>query len=191
MNRSFANVLCFAGSALFLTISLGGAVLAGGENAAAKHAAQTASARRANQSYSDEVSIRTAAETSMTQVDLGKLAEQKAQNPQVKKFAQLMVEEHSKITEQLKELGMSERINLPTSISRRDADTHRELEREPSGFDKSYTSQAASQLAREVGEFERGASATSKPALKDFFERTRPTLQSELQEAKRLTAHLR
>ena len=89
------------------------------------------------------------------------------------------------------ELGMSERINLPTSISRRDADTHRELEREPSGFDKGYTSQAASELAREIGEFERGASASAKPAVKDFFERTRPTLQSELQEAKRLTAHLR
>src|SRR5690349_3680440 len=74
--------------------------------------------RRANSAYNDETSIRTAAETSMSQVDLGKLAEQRAQSPEVKRFAQLMVEEHSKITTQLKSLGMSEHINLPTSVGR-------------------------------------------------------------------------
>jgi putative membrane protein len=61
----------------------------------------------------------------MSQVDLGKMAEQKAQNPEVKKFAQLMVEEHSKIAEQLKQMGMAEGINLPTSVTRQDAATHR------------------------------------------------------------------
>ena len=186
MNGSIAKVLYLTGSMLFCTASWQGGVLAAEKNAPANSPAQTQSSRRANEPYNDERAIRTAAETSMTQVDFGKLAEQKAQNPEVKKFAQLMVEEHSKITEQLKELGMSEHINLPTSINSRDAETHRELEREPSGFDHHYTAAVASQLAREVGEFERGASVNAKPALKDFFERTRPTLQAELQQAKRL-----
>ena len=178
MNGSVGKALCLAGSMLLCGMSW---------NAAA----QTRSGTRANEPYSDERAIRTAAETSMTQVDLGKLAEQKAQSPEVKKFAQLMVEEHSKITEQLKELGMSEHINLPTSISSRDAETHRELEREPSGFDRSYTSQVASQLSREIGEFDRGASAGAKPAVKDFFNRTKPTIQAELQQARRLSEHAR
>jgi putative membrane protein len=190
MNGSVAKVVGLVGSMIFCAVSWQGGVLATAKTAAANSAAQTQSSRRANESYNDERAIRTAAETSMTQVDFGKLAEQKAQNPEVKKFAQLLVEEHSKITEQLKELGMSGHINLPTSINSRDAETHRELEREPSGFDHHYAAAVASQLAREVGEFERGASMSSKPALKDFFDRTKPTLQAELQQAKRLTEHV-
>ena len=186
MNISVGKMLCLAGSIAFCAVSLPGSLRAGQAAAAGKQSAQTRSTTRSNAAYNDELAIRTAAETSMTQVDFGRLAEQRAQNPEVKKFAQLMVEEHSKITEQLKELGMSEHINLPTSINSRDAETHRELEREPSGFDHHYVSAVASQLAREVGEFERGAGESSKPALKSFFDRTKPTLQSELEQAKRL-----
>ena len=148
--------------------------------------------RRANAAYNDETSIRTAAETSMSQVDLGKVAEQKAQSPEVRKFAQLLVEEHSKITTQLKSLGMSEHINLPTSVSRRDADTHRQLATESGAtFDRGYTQRVVSELQRQIEEFKQGASATTRPALKDFFERTEPTLESELQQAKQLVAHNR
>jgi hypothetical protein len=46
----------------------------------------------------------------------------------------------------------------------------------------------ASELAKQIGEFEHGASATNKPALKEFYERTKPTLEAELQEARRLAA---
>ena len=128
----------------------------------------------------------------MSQVDLGKLAQERAQSPEVKKFAELMVEEHSKITTQLKSLGMSEHINLPTSVGRHDADNHREMQKTSgAAFDRGYTHVVFGELEREITEFKQGASATTRPALKDFYERTIPTLEAELQQAKQLEAHTR
>jgi len=146
---------------------------------------------RANPGNTDETFVRSAAEASMSQVDLGKVAEQRAQNPEVKKFAQLMVEEHSKLTEQLKQLGMSEGINLPTSVSRTDADAHRHLATlSGASFDKNYVQQLTSELERENAEFKRGASTATKTNLKDFAERTLPTIESELQQAKQLSSRV-
>ena len=178
------------------TLLLSSAMLLAGGLSVAAYAAgntpQTPGDRRANATYNDETAIRTAAETSMSQVDLGKLAEQKSQNAEVKRFAQQMVEEHEKIASQLKSLGSSEHINLPTSVSRRDADTHRQLATESgAGFDRNYTQQVASELQKEINEFKQGASITTRPALKEFFERTQPTLESELQQAKQHAAHSR
>lgn len=186
MNRSAHETLCAAGMMLLASGLLGLAAFS-----AVRQSPQTQNERRANTTYNDEISIRTAAETSMSQVDLGKLADHKAQSPEVKRFAQLMVEEHSKITTQLKELGSSEHINLPTSVARRDADTHRHLATESGpNFDRGYLQQVVSELEKQIAEFKQGA-ATTRPALKDFYEHTQPTLESEFQQAKQLLVHTR
>jgi putative membrane protein len=167
-------------------------VQARGATTTPKNTAQNQAARHSGASPSDETAIRTAAETAMSQVDLGKVAEQKAQNPEVKKFAQRMVEEHSKLTEELKQLGTSEHIRVPTSVNRSDANAHRQLAKESgAGFDKSYTQQVAAELEKAIAEFKRGASTTTKPALKEFFERNQATLESESQQAKQLGQHAR
>ena len=185
MNRIVAKL--FPVAAASLCVFLGSAVALASP---ATSRAQTQNTRHANAS-SDELFVRTAAESSMSEVDLGKLAEQKSQDAQVKKFAQLMVEEHGKITEQLKQLGMSERIDLPTSVSRKDAAAHRELRTSSgAGFDKAYAQQVTTELEQQTAEFKRAASSATKPAVKEFAERTTPTLESELQEAKQL-AHAR
>jgi putative membrane protein len=178
MNRTPSKVFRLSGVAASIALLAGWAVFAG----------QT---RRANPGNTDETFIRSAAEASMSQVDLARVAEQRAQNPEVKKFAQLMSEEHSKLTEQLKQMGMSEHINLPTSVSRTDADEHRHLNTlNGASFDKSYVDQVVSELTRQSAEFKRGASSATKTNLKDFAERTLPTLESELQQAKQLSSRV-
>lgn len=184
MNRTVAKLLPIAGVATFL---VGGALLAGQENTPAARQAQRDANRRSSVPYSDEQFVRSAAEASMSQVDLGKLAEQRAQSPEVKKFAQTMLEDHSKMTEQLKQIGSSEGINLPTSVSRTDANEHRRLQTESGpSFDKSYAQQVYSELQRQITEFKRGASSATKPSLKDYAERTMPALETQMQQAKQL-----
>ena len=183
------KILCLAGATLSLFL-MDGSLRAQERTPEAQRAQRNAN-RRANAPYSDEQFVRNAAEASMSQVDLGKVAEQRSQTPEVKKFAQLMVEEHSKISEQLKQLGMSEGINLPTSVTRQDAATHRQLASSSGpAFDKAYVQQVISDLQRQIAEFKRGNSTATKPALKDYAERTLPTLESELQQAKQLLARV-
>lgn len=191
MNKTLAELLRLAGVAVFCTLVASCTLLANQENTPAAQQAHREGARRSNVPYNDEQFVRSAAEASMSQVDLGKLAEQRSQNPEVKKFAQMMVEDHAKLTEQLKQMGMSEGINLPTSVSRRDADTHRQLQTSSGpGFDRSYAQQVMADLERQTAEFKRGASTATKPALKDFAERTLPTLESQMQQAKQLTSRV-
>ena len=172
MQHLSQKVFCLASAALFSTFAF---------------AAQRETARQSNTPRNDESFIRYAAEASMSQVDLGKLAEQKSQSPDVKKFASMMVEDHSKLTQQLKQIGMSERINLPTSVSRSDADSHRQLSASAGpAFDRSYVDRVTSDLDREISEFKSASTTATRPAIKDFAKRTLPTLESQLQEAKQL-----
>jgi len=57
------------------------------------------------------------AQDGMTEVRLGKLAESKATDPEVKKLASLMVTEHSAANEQLKELAAGVGLILPPDIN--------------------------------------------------------------------------
>ena len=49
----------------------------------------------------------------MEEVELGKLATQKASSEKVKQFGQRMVDDHSKANDQLKQVASQENITLP------------------------------------------------------------------------------
>ncbi|MBX3134590.1 cytochrome b N-terminal domain-containing protein [Candidatus Obscuribacterales bacterium] len=79
------------------------------------------------------------AQDGMTEVRLGKLAESKASDPEVKKLASLMVTEHSAANEQLKELAAGVGLILPPDINNEQKaliDSLSELS--GSDFDKRY-----------------------------------------------------
>jgi putative membrane protein len=59
----------------------------------------------------------------MAEVELGKMAATKASNAEVKKFAQMMVDDHTKAGDQLKTIATQHNIPTPTELD----DTHRDL----------------------------------------------------------------
>jgi len=80
-----------------------------------------------------------AAASGLAEVELGKLAAQKAQNPEVKKFAQMMVTDHTRANEELKALAAKKGVVLPTSL----ASSHQSMLEKLQGlsgaeFDKAY-----------------------------------------------------
>jgi putative membrane protein len=83
--------------------------------------------------------VQKAAMTNMAEIQLGNLAEQKAQSPQVKDFAQMMVRDHTKANDDLKQIAKAQNIDLPTQLD----DEHQDLRQKLQGlsgadFDREY-----------------------------------------------------
>src|SRR3954462_6477880 len=55
------------------------------------------------------------AQANMAEVEAGKLASQKAQSPEGKKFAQHMVDDHGKQLAEVKQMAQSKEVTLPAA----------------------------------------------------------------------------
>jgi putative membrane protein len=190
MNQTLAKVLYVAGVTTFCTFLGCWAVLAHQENTPTR-ASQSAGEKRAIAGNNDETFLRGAAEGSMLEVKLGQVAEQRAQSEEVKKFAQRMVEDHTKALDELKAIGAREHINLPTNISHQHSLRYKALEKlSGAEFDKAYARDMVQDHQQDINEFKHGAATAQKPELKDFAQKTLPTLESHLQQAKEMMAQV-
>jgi putative membrane protein len=83
--------------------------------------------------------VERAARANMAEIELGKLAEQRAENPQVKQFARMMVDEHTKALNELKEIASRDKIQMPAALDDDAQDTAKDLgEKRGMDFDKAY-----------------------------------------------------
>lgn len=174
------KTLLFAGAALaFATAGLA-------QNQAPSTTRNQAGTPVVTSSGSEDVEfVLDAAEGGLAEVELGKLAAQRAQNDDVKKFAQRMVDDHTKANEQLKKIADSKSIKLPTDIDTKDKALMQRLEKlNGTAFDRTYMNAMVTDHTKDVNEFKREANAGRDPQVKSFAESTLPTLQEHLQEAK-------
>ena len=121
----------------------------------------------------------------MAEVALGNLAKDKASDPDVKKFAQKMVDDHSKANVELKKLANQKGVAVPGET---DSSTNKEMDKlsKLSGpeFDKAYMKLMVSDHQKDVAEFNTEYERTSDPDVKDFVGKTLPTLQEHLRMAR-------
>jgi len=177
MNQTLAKALYVAGVTTFCTFLGCWVVLA--------HQASTQSSHR--MTIADEEFAKKAAQGGMAEVKLGQLAEEKASNETVKNFAQLMVEEHTKANEKLKEAANKENISLPTDLDRKDEAMYESLSKlSGAAFDRAYARNMVKDHQLDVAEFHREATNGRKDGIKSFAEETLPTLQKHLKEARQM-----
>jgi putative membrane protein len=75
----------------------------------------------------------------MAEIQLGQLAVERAQDPQVKQFAQTMIDDHTKAQEQLKNVASSQNIPVPSSIDSKHQKLHDKLAKlQGAEFDRAY-----------------------------------------------------
>src|SRR5437588_8898549 len=87
----------------------------------------------------DRTFVRKAAKGGLAEVELDKLATEKASSDEVKKFGQRMVDDHSKANDQLKQLAQQKGVDLPTQPDAKDQATKKRLEKlSGEQFDKAY-----------------------------------------------------
>ena len=119
-----------------------------------------------------------AASGGMMEVELGKLAAQKAQSQQVKDFAAMMVTEHSKANEELKTLTASKNITIPATLSE-DHQKHVDDLSKLSGaeFDKEYVNLMVEDHKEDIDLFKEASFGAKDADVKAFAGKTLPTLQ--------------
>ncbi|HEY1628455.1 MAG TPA: DUF4142 domain-containing protein, partial [Tepidisphaeraceae bacterium] len=130
-----------------------------------------------------------AAEGGMTEVKASQVAVDKTTDPEIKNFAQKMVDDHTKVNDQLKSLAEGKGVTMPTMLDSSHQDKVDDLAK-MSGpdFDKDYVKMMVKDHKDTVELFQHYSGATTsilhKPAddadLKDFASKTLPTLQEHL-----------
>jgi putative membrane protein len=123
----------------------------------------------------------------MYEVEAGKIANQKGQSDAVKQFGQQMVDAHTKTTEELTGIVHQKNIkaDLPTKLDSKHQELIDDLSRASAeNFDKTYAKQQVDGHQAAVDLFKEYAERGDDPDLKQFAERTLPTIQHHLDEAK-------
>ena len=135
----------------------------------------------AAKAVSDNTFVTKAAEGGMAEVELGKLAVEKASNDQVKQFGQRMVDDHSKANDELKTIAQQKNITLPTGISAKDkAERDRLARLSGAAFDHAYMSAMLTDHKKDVNEFRVESTSGKDADIKAFAAKTLPTLEEHL-----------
>src|SRR3954462_4321565 len=125
-----------------------------------------------------------AAQGGMAEVELGRLATQRAGDPSVREFGARMVADHSRANSELKSIAGQKGIQLPTEIT---SDQKSEVDKlsKMSGaeFDKEYMSMMLKDHQTDVKAFDTQSKEGNDAEIKAFAGKTLPTLQQHLQMA--------
>ncbi|MEO7538513.1 MAG: DUF4142 domain-containing protein [Pyrinomonadaceae bacterium] len=124
--------------------------------------------------------IKEAGEGGMEEVALGKLATQRSKNAEVKKFGQMMVDDHSKAKEELKALAGKKNIPVPADMGAHKSEVDSLSALAGPDFDKKYVEMMVGDHEKDVAAFQMQADNSSDPDVKAFAAKTLPTLKKHL-----------
>ena len=119
------------------------------------------------------------ANAGMTEVELSKVAQTKATNPRLKSFADMMVTDHTKANDQLKQLAAAKNIVLPANLSDASQKKLDNLNKKDAGkdFDKAYMDDMLDGHKNAVDKLTKGTKNLQDADLKNFATQVLPTVQ--------------
>jgi putative membrane protein len=143
----------------------------------------------AAQPITDAQFAEVAAMSNMFEIESSRLALQKAQAPEVKTFAQKMIDDHTKVGAELKSVasGMSGKVKLPQKL---DAEHQAILDalkaEEGNDFDDEYIDAQVEAHQKAVNVFGTFAKSNSKGELNAFAQKNLPALEEHLQHVEKM-----
>lgn len=119
----------------------------------------------------DKQFLTNASQGNYDEIQLGKLAEQKATNPAVKDFGHRMVTDHTKLTEKMKPYADEWGIAAPTALS---SDAQKEYDnlqgKSGNDFDKAYMSDMVSDHSKDLDAFNKEVKDTKDTKFRTSVE---------------------
>jgi putative membrane protein len=162
----------------------------GSSNTGAANTSGTGSAATGPLAAADAQFVSKAAEGGLFEVEVAKLAADKATDPAVKSFAQMLVDDHTAANDKLKQIASSHSVPLPASIP---ADKKKEIDQlsKLSGakFDQQFVKMVGiTDHRHDIADFEKASKSAKSDDVKSFAESTLPTLKKHLDTAQKLPA---
>ena len=131
------------------------------------------------------------AQADLAELEAGKVAAQKASNPEVKKFAQHMVDEHGKMVEEGKQLAQKKGLEAPKAADKKHQDELKALQAKSGAeFDRDYLKHMLDAHNDAKGLVERIAKEGQDPDLKAAAAKAAPHIQEHLAQARKLESSL-
>jgi len=135
---------------------------------------------------------RDAAQAGMTEITLANLALKRSTNDDIKKFAQMIVDDHTKAQAELKTLAIGKSITLPADVNSKQSSTINDLiSTSADKFDKEFVKIMVKDHEGAVALFQQESDTSVDPDLKIFAASTLPTLKAHLDAANALSATLK
>ncbi|MCA1609562.1 MAG: DUF4142 domain-containing protein [Acidobacteria bacterium] len=192
---------------LFVAAAAAGALVLGSARAAAQSQGTTGTsgtpdpAKRAGMGSSamggssaksaDSKFVMDAAKGGMAEVEMGRMAADKASNADVKQFGQKMVDDHSKAIDELKQVATAKGMTLPSAVDpAHKAAMDKMAKLSGAAFDKAYVADMVKDHKKDVADFKKEASSGKDPDVKAFASKTLPTLQEHLKMIQDLNAKM-
>jgi putative membrane protein len=128
----------------------------------------------------------------MAEIELGRLASDKAQNAEVKKFGQMMVEDHTKAGDELKGLAAQHNLQPPAEVEEKHRDLKERLSKlQGREFDREYIQAMVDSHEDMVDKLEprvneRAGENQFENKVNQWAGKTLPTAQQHLEKAKQL-----
>lgn len=134
----------------------------------------------------DKVFVLKAANSNMFEIESSKIAVKRAKDPEVKKFAQQMITDHTKAGSELKSVAGEMVPKEPDDATK--ARIEKINAAADDKFDALYVSEQKSAHDEAVGLFTKASEAAEDPALKAFASKTLPTLKEHQEHVKHLNS---
>jgi putative membrane protein len=143
--------------------------------------------KQSKTAMSDQEFIREAVKGNQAEVQEAKLAQQKAQDQQIKEFARKIEEDHQQALDKLKTIAQSQNVQLQETASSKEEACYQKLS-ELSGqeFDRAFLRHQAEHHPEVIQMFERQA-IYGKGEIKNYAAETLPTLWEHLTKASNLS----
>lgn len=132
-----------------------------------------------------------AAQDSTSEIELSKIAVDRAQDPRVKQFAQMMVQDHDQQNQQLMQVASSKGTDAPARVDEVHGKTATHL-RQLSGsqFDMAYMSCMVADHAKVLSKFQDKAASAPDPEVRAFAQSQVATLRAHLDHAREINRSL-
>jgi len=153
--------------------------------------AQTAGARDQAMQDPTKMFVMDTYSENLLEVQLGQLAAQKAQDDQVKQFARMMVQDHTKANQQLKQVAQSANIQISEQLDPVHQAKLQKMQKLPaSEFGRKYVNSQAAAHMMTVLEFQYQSQNAQNDQVKQFATQMLPDLQKHLQHATKLAGQM-